>query len=93
MRGERSACNCTEEALFEKPETAKYVLQVFLDLNDQMDESIVAIEKVTSPEELNAFKRAVGHVMFENFEKIIEPIYKRHPSLKPPDMRVGTILT
>ena len=73
--------------MFEKPETAKYVLQVFLGLNDQMDESIVATEKVTSPEELNAFKIAVGHLMFENFERIIEPICKRHPSLKRPDMR------
>lgn len=73
--------------MFEKPETAEYVLQVFLGLNDQMDESIVAIEKITSPEELNAFKRAVGHIMFENFERIIEPICKRHPSLKRPDVR------
>jgi hypothetical protein len=72
--------------VFENLNTAKYVLQVFLGLNDQMDKSIMAVGNITSPEEMKAFQRAVGHVMFENFEKIIEPICKRHPSLKPPEM-------
>jgi len=73
--------------LFENQETAKHILQVFLNINGQMDESIVEIEKGTTPEEMKAFKRAVGYVMYEVFDKIIEPICKRHPSLKPPEMQ------
>ncbi|MFZ0978280.1 MAG: hypothetical protein WAN23_02655, partial [Candidatus Acidiferrales bacterium] len=65
---------------------AKYVLQLFLGLNDQMDESVRAVEARSSPEEYKAFKRGVGYVMYEVFEKIIEPICMRHPSLKPPNM-------
>ena len=72
--------------MFENPETAKYILQRFLDINDQTDESIIAIEKRADPEEYKALKRGVGYVMYEVFEKIIEPICKRHPSLKPPEM-------
>jgi hypothetical protein len=72
--------------LFENPETAKLVLQVFLSINGQMDDSIRAVEKGTSPEEHKAFKKGVGYVMYEVFEKIIEPICKRHPSLRPPEM-------
>jgi hypothetical protein len=72
--------------LFENPDTAKFVLQAFLSINGQMDESIEAVEKQCSPEEYKAFKRGVGHVMYEIFDKIIEPICKRHPSLKPPEM-------
>ena len=72
--------------MFENPETAKYVLQVFLHINEQMNESIVAVENGTSPEELTVFKRGVGYVMYEVFDKIVEPICKRHPSLKPPEM-------
>ena len=72
--------------MFENPATAKYVLQVFLTINDQMDESIRAVEKRTSAEELKAFKRSVGHVMYEVFEQVVEPICKRHPSLRPPEM-------
>jgi len=61
-------------SVFDNPETAKYVLQVFLRLNDQMEESIRAVEKRTSPGKYKAFKRGVGHVMYEVFDKIIEPI-------------------
>jgi hypothetical protein len=75
-----------EKTVFENPEVAKYVLQRFLDINDQMDESILVVEKDASAEEYKAFKRGVGYVIYEVFEKIIEPICKRHPSLKPPEM-------
>ena len=71
--------------MFENPETAKFILQVFLSINGQMNESIEAVQGNTSPEEYKAFKRGVGHVMYEVFDKIIEPICKRHPSLKPPE--------
>ena len=59
---------------------------MFLNINDQMDDSIRAVEKQTSAEELKAFKRGVGHVIYELFEQIVEPICKRHPSLRPPEM-------
>ena len=72
--------------MFENSEVAKYVLQRFLDINGQMDDSILAVEQDTPAEEYKAFKRGVGYVMYEIFEKIIEPICKRHPSLKPPEM-------
>ena len=72
--------------MFENPETAKYVLQVFLSINGQMDDSIRTVESQTSPEEYKNFKRGVGHVLNEVFERIVEPICKRHPSLRPADM-------
>ena len=68
------------------PDTAKYVLKVFLSINDQMDDSIRAVESQTSPDEYTAFKRGVGHVMCEVFEQIVGPICKRHPSLRPPEI-------
>lgn len=72
--------------MFEDKETAQHILQLFLSINDQMDDAIRSVEHKTSPEEYKAFKRGVGYVMYEVFEKIIEPICKRHPSLKPPEM-------
>jgi hypothetical protein len=74
--------------LFENPETAKYVLEMFLNINGQMNESIEIVQNAISPEELKSFKRGVGHVMYEVFDKIVEPICKRHPSLRPPEMEV-----
>jgi hypothetical protein len=72
--------------LFQNENTAKHVLEVFLNINGQMDDSIRFVENGSSPEEYKAFKLAVGYVMCEVFEKIIEPICERHPSLKPPEM-------
>jgi hypothetical protein len=72
--------------LFEDREAAKYVLEAFLKINDQMDESIRTVENKVSPDEYKAFKRGVGHVMFEVFQQIVEPICKRHPTLRPPEM-------
>jgi len=72
--------------LIEDRETAKYVLQLFLDINNQMDKSIVVVESKVSPAEFKTYKNGVGYVMFEVFERIIVPLCERHPSLKPPEM-------
>ena len=72
--------------MFENPETAEYVIRIFLDINGQMYESIMTIQSKINADELQAFKRTVGHVMYEVFDKIVEPIRKRHPSLRPPEM-------
>jgi hypothetical protein len=72
--------------MIEDRETAKYVLQLFLDINNQMDKSIVAIENKVSPAEFKTYKNGIGCVMFEVFEKIIVPLCERHPSLKPPEI-------
>jgi hypothetical protein len=49
-------------ALFENPGAAKYALQVFLNVNGKMDDSIRAVENQTSVEELKSFRRGAGHV-------------------------------
>jgi hypothetical protein len=62
------------------------VLQLFLDINNQMNKSIDAVENKVSPAELKMYKNGIGWVMSEAFERIIVPICKRHPSRKPPEM-------
>ena len=74
--------------MIEDPKTAKYVMELFLNINDQMDQSIATVAKEPSAEECKAYKRGVGCVMCEVFEKIIEPLCKRHPSLKPPGLEL-----
>lgn len=72
--------------MFEDTEVAKQVLTLFLGINAQMDQCIESVENRTSPEEQKSFKRGVGYIMYEVFDKIVEPICGRHPSLKPPEM-------
>lgn len=75
--------------MFENEQTARYVLERFLHLNEQMDQTVIAIEPMPSPEEYRAFKKSVGYVMYEVFDRVVEPICKRHPSLTPPGMIDG----
>jgi hypothetical protein len=79
--------NTSEQTVFDDKETARRVLQAFLSINGEMDDAIRSVEHKASPEEFKAFKRGVGYVMYEVFDKIVEPICKRHPSLKPPEMK------
>lgn len=72
--------------MFEDSEVAKQVLTLFLGINGQMNHCIESLENRISPEEQKSFKRSVGYIMYEVFDKIVEPICKRHPSLKPPEM-------
>jgi len=75
-----------ERNLFEDEKTAKRILQVFLSINGQMNDAVASVEHQSSPEEYKAFRLGVGHVMYEVFEQIVEPICKQHPSLRPPEM-------
>jgi len=67
--------------LFENPDTAKYVLQLVETITNQMFDSMRVVRRQTSPEEYNAYKRAVGNVMYYADAQIVEPICRRHPSL------------
>jgi hypothetical protein len=51
-----------------------------------MDKSISAVENKVSPAEFKTYKNGIGWVVSEVFERIIVPICKTHPSLKPPEM-------
>lgn len=72
--------------MFDNKETPQHILQAFLSINDEMNDAIRSVEHKTSPEEYKAFKRGVGYVMYEVFDKIVEPICKWHPSLKAAEM-------
>jgi hypothetical protein len=71
--------------LIENVEVAKYVSQFFLNIYGELNESIMTVEKGASPAEYKAYKRGVGYIMYEVFDKILEPLYLRHPLLKPPE--------
>ena len=73
--------------MIENVEVAKYVSQFFLNINGELNESIMTVEKGTSPA---AYKRGVGYIMYEVFDKILEPLYLRHPLLKPPEWEDST---
>ena len=62
---------------------AQGALQAAFRATSALDSSVASLAEVLPPEELSAYKRAVGYVMAEAFERIIHPILREHPRLKP----------
>lgn len=66
-----------EGVLIDDLETAKYVSQFVLGINDQLDESIRVVERGTSQAEYGDYKKGVGHVMYDVFDKLHDPGVQR----------------
>ena len=64
--------------------TAKKVADLIYEIAGQIEASIGIVKNGCSPEELLAYKRAVGKVIYELYEDVLEPLYKKHPTLRPP---------
>jgi len=67
------------------PNTAKQISQVMLDVAGRLNESTALVKDHCSPEESKAYSRAVGPVLWQLFSEVLDPIFMKHPSLKPPN--------
>ena len=74
--------------MFADYETAKYVSQVLLGINDELCESIKQVKERSAPDEHRIYSLMIGRIVNWTFEAVLEPIYMRHPSLKPPDLEM-----
>jgi hypothetical protein len=72
--------------LIENSKTAKYVSELMLNINGRLNESIETVAKECSPEEFAIYRRGVGKLINSIFEGILEPIYDKHPTLKPREL-------
>ncbi|HYY69403.1 MAG TPA: hypothetical protein VE734_06700 [Terriglobales bacterium] len=61
---------------------AEYISELLLDISGRLDES-VAIVKQRWLQEDAAYRRAVGKVLYEVYAELLNPLYLRHPTLKP----------
>jgi len=68
--------------------TAKYVSDLLLGINGQLNESLAKVKDGSSAEEFIAYRRSVARLINSIFEEILEPIYAKHPVLKPPDLEM-----
>ena len=64
--------------------TAKMVSDLILQTCDQLIASTESVKAACSPEEALEFKRAIGRIVYEIHEAVSQPLYDRHPELKPP---------
>jgi hypothetical protein len=63
--------------------TARQISDLMQDVFCRLDESVTAVRQSCSPEEAAAYCEAVGKVVCPIVMDVMEPLYERHPELKP----------
>jgi hypothetical protein len=63
--------------------TAIQISKLMLDVFRRVDESVALVKETCPPEEAAVYQKAVGRVAGPIVMDVLEPLYKRHPGLKP----------
>ena len=69
------------------PDTAKRISELLLGVNDRIEESVLVAKQGCPPEEAREYARAVGRLIMNVFDGILEPLWSEHPVLRPPQMQ------
>lgn len=62
---------------------ARRISDLMLSIGQELDGSVVSVEAAGSRNELLAYRRAVGRIMGEILMEVLNPLYDRHPTLRP----------
>lgn len=65
------------------PQLASHISRLMLDIFRQIDESLATVREQCPPEEVAAYQKATGLVAGPIVMDVLEPLYRRHPELKP----------
>lgn len=72
--------------MFEDDDVAKQINELMLEFRIRLSDSVGYVRETCSEEEVLQYKKAVGKVLGYMIYEIIEPIYDRHPVLRPGDL-------
>ena len=64
---------------------AQKISQLMLEFSKQLETSTELVHSTCSLDEWKAYKRAAARIYIEMFVYVLEPLFKKHSSLKPPD--------
>lgn len=63
--------------------TAKQVSDLMLDITAQLNQSVSLVQEQASAEEFASYRLAVARIMGEILLEVLNPLYRKHPGLKP----------
>jgi hypothetical protein len=72
--------------VIDNEEIARQISELMLDCGARLDESVALVQNECTPEELHTYRRAVGKIMGEVLLEVLNPLYAKHPTLKPPEL-------
>jgi len=69
-----------------KKDVAETINRLMLEYGAKLDSSVKLVMDTSSAEEFEAYRLAVGQIMGTMLLDIMNPIYREHPELKPPEL-------
>jgi hypothetical protein len=71
--------------MIKNAEVAASISELLTKTFNALGESIIDVNDRCSPEEAQAYRQKVGDIFYIITFGVLEPLYKEHPELKPPD--------
>jgi len=69
--------------MIDNEDVARSISDLMVDCSARLDASVALVMENCTADEFKTYRRAVGKVMGEILLEIMNPIYERHPELKP----------
>jgi hypothetical protein len=63
---------------------AKQITDMMLDTAHRLDKSLAEVRDKCPQEEFHDYRKAVGRVLAEMLLEVLNPLFAKHPELKPP---------
>lgn len=67
---------------------AEKISSLVLQCGRELDESVALVKESCSDEEFSTYRKAIGKIMGELLIEVMNPLYKLHPEIKPPDLYI-----
>jgi hypothetical protein len=64
---------------------SRQVSDLMLDVFQRIDESLALVRRTCPPEEAAAYQKATGRIVGPIVMDVLEPLYRQHPELSPPN--------
>ncbi|EBH8663754.1 hypothetical protein D1731_15460 [Salmonella enterica subsp. enterica serovar Luke] len=68
-------------------DTAILISELMLRFGKEVDESVAVVQSRCDENEFKAYREAVGFTMDEILIKIMNPLYEKHPEIKPKGLK------
>jgi hypothetical protein len=73
--------------MIEQKDVAAEVSKLMLEFGSRLDASVALVQVKCSATELQAYRRAIGKIMGEMLLEVMNPLYRKHPDLKPKELK------
>jgi len=82
-----SQVNTQEFVLIDNEAVAREVSDLMVEFSGRLNASIALVRDHGSPEEFRVYREAVAKILVDMLVEVMNPLYARHPSLKPPGLK------